>query len=320
MEVIVMKIERKEGGAVVTGPVRAGIGPFTGDGLDEALGLAIGLRPTGFGKAMLEAELLAGLSEEFGAISGAAIGEDAQDGDAMVLVEGDGLVKGGEDALGFFVWKEGGEGEAGMLIDGDVKRFDADPRVAHGAITGGTDAWRLEAAQLLDVEVEKITGRIAFVADEGRFWRFEGGEPVEPMAAQDAGKRGRGNAKDAADLRAGTALAAQGEDLSFEIRGSLARRTKRSRRAVVETLGEAGEFGAGKPAADGFFADAQGGGGVAQRAAGKRVTESHLGSRQRGQSGISVHVVRAEERGVECSSTTSLPNPFPADNLLKHHS
>ena len=37
-----------------------------------------------------------------------------------------------------------------------------------------------------------------------------------------------------------------------------------------------------------------------------------------GQGGIGVHVVRAGRRRVERASTTSLPNPRRADNLLKH--
>jgi hypothetical protein len=48
------------------------------------------------------------------------------------------------------------------------------------------------------------------------------------------------------------------------------------------------------------------------------VSRDHLGSRQRGKFGISVHVVRAGGRWVECSSTTILTDPFRADNVLKH--
>jgi hypothetical protein len=43
VEVIVMEIEREESGAVITGVVGAGVSPLTGEGLDEAFGLAIGL-------------------------------------------------------------------------------------------------------------------------------------------------------------------------------------------------------------------------------------------------------------------------------------
>ena len=37
-----------------------GVGPFPGEGLDEALGLAIGLGPIGPGEEVEDAELLAG--------------------------------------------------------------------------------------------------------------------------------------------------------------------------------------------------------------------------------------------------------------------
>jgi len=77
MEVTVMKVEREEGRAVVAGVIGTGLGPLAGDGLDEAFGFPVGLRSIRSGEAMLEAELLAGGGEELGAISGAAIGEDA---------------------------------------------------------------------------------------------------------------------------------------------------------------------------------------------------------------------------------------------------
>ncbi len=50
-----MKVVRKEGGAMVTGVVRPGISPFAGDGLDEALSLAIGLRAVRPGEVMFKA-------------------------------------------------------------------------------------------------------------------------------------------------------------------------------------------------------------------------------------------------------------------------
>ena len=80
-------------------------------------------------------------------------------------------------------------------------------------------------------------------------------------------------------------------------------------------------MGALEPLADGFFADAEGGRGGAQRAAGGAVREmivNQFGSHERGKCGISVHSVRAGWRAVERVSTTTLPEPFRADNLLKH--
>ena len=138
------------------------------------------------------------------------------------------------------------------------------------------------------------------------------------MAAQDAREGGLGNRQRHHDLSIGTALPAQSEDLGFEIGRRAARLAKRGRRAVLEPLGKAGRFGASQPAADGLFTDAESGGGSAQGAAELGMFKSHLSSPQRGQSGMSVQVVRAGGRGAECSSTTSLPNPFRADNVLKH--
>ena len=65
VEIIVVKEEREAGSALVAGVVWASVSPLAGDGLDEAFGLAIGLRAIGASEAMLEAELEAGLSKEF---------------------------------------------------------------------------------------------------------------------------------------------------------------------------------------------------------------------------------------------------------------
>ena len=318
MEVIVMKVVGKEAGSVVAGVIRACVGPLAGDGLDEAHGLAIGLRAVGSGEAVLDAELEAGGGEELGAVGGAAVGEEARNGDAVELVIGEGLAQGVEGAGDFFVWVEGDEGEAGMVVDGDVETLDAGAWIALGAVAGGADAGLGEAAQLLDVEVEEVAGEVAFVAEDGRFGRFEGGEAVEAVAAQDAGEGGLGDGQDHADLRIGTALAAEGEDLGFEFWGGLAGLAPWGGGMVGEPLGKVLGLGASEPAADGLFADAVSDRGGAQGETELLVGEGHLGSRQRGERGISVHVVRAGGRWVECSSTTSLPYPCRADNLLKH--
>jgi hypothetical protein len=318
MEVIVMKIDRQEGSSMVTGGIGTGISPLAGDGLDEAFGLAIGLRTIGFGEEVTQAEFFAGGGEELGTVSGAAIGQDTLDVDAMRLVEGDGLVERREDAGGLLVGLERGESNAGMIVDGDVEAFDAGTRITLGAITRGPDAGAGEAAQLLDVEVEEVAGSVAFIAEDRRFGRLQGGEAVEMMAAQNAGEGGFGDGQNHHDLGVGAALATEGEDLRLEIGGSPAGLTLGSGGVVLETLGKAGLPGASQPAADGLFTNAMSGGGHAQSAPELDVIASHLGSHQRGEFGISVHVVRAGGRGVECSSTTSLPDPFRADNLLKH--
>jgi hypothetical protein len=142
---------------------------------------------------------------------------------------------------------------------------------------------------------------------------------METVAAQDARQSGLGNRRqEEADLGVGAALAAQSEDLFFELRGSLAGLVARGRGAVIEARGRAGLAGAPEPLADGLFADAESGGGSTQRATLGEMKPDHFCSRARSQSGISVHVVRAAWREVECASTTSLLCASRADNLLKH--
>src|SRR5204863_5885393 len=140
-----------------------------------------------------EAELLAGGGEEFGAIGRAAVGEEALDLDAVAGVKGDGLAEGVEDAGGLFVGEEAGEGEAGVIVDGDVEALGAGAGVAVGAVAGGADAGACEAAQLLDVEVEEFARRGAFVTEDRRFWRLQRSEAVEAVTTQDAGKGGLGD-------------------------------------------------------------------------------------------------------------------------------
>ena len=65
VEVIVMEIEREERSAVITGVVGASVSPLAGDGLDEAFGLAIGLRAIGTGEEMTQAQIFASGGEEF---------------------------------------------------------------------------------------------------------------------------------------------------------------------------------------------------------------------------------------------------------------
>jgi hypothetical protein len=227
VKVIVMKVVRKEGSTVVTGVVGPGIGPLAGDGLDEAFGLAVGLGAIGFGEEMLEAELMAGGCEGLGAIGGAAIGEDLLDFDTVSGVEADGLLQSVKGAGSPFVWEQTSEGEAGVVVDGDVQGLDAGAWVAMSAVTSGADAWAMKAAELLDVEVKEVAWGVAFVAQRRRFGRFQRREAVEMMAAQDAGEGGLGDGENHPDLSVRAALAAQSEDLGFELGAGLARLGKR---------------------------------------------------------------------------------------------
>ena len=92
----------------------------------------------------------------------------------------------------------------------------------------------------------------------------------------------------------------------------------RGGRTILQARGETGLAGAFEPAAEGLFADAESGGGGPEGAAVGSEVGDHFGSRQRGESGISVHSVRAGWRAAGRPATTSLHDPTRADNLLKH--
>ena len=231
MEIVVVEVEREEGGAMVTGVVGAGVGPLAGDGLDEAFRLAIGLGAIRSGETMLDPELAASGGEEFGAVSGAAIREEALDGDAVVLVESEGLVESVQGAGDFFIGEKAGESEARVIVDGDVEGFDAGTGIAVGAITGGADAWASETAKLFNIQMKEFAGERAFVTDDGRFG-FQGSEAMEAVAAKDAGESGFGDGESHLDLSIGAALAAESEDLGFELGGDFARLAK-GRRGMI---------------------------------------------------------------------------------------
>ena len=88
--------------------------------------------------------------------------------------------------------------------------------------------------------------------------------------------------------------------------------------AIVETPREVGLAGAIEPFADGLFGDGEGRGASAEGGASGEVMGDHFGSHERGECGISVHSVRVGWLGVESASTTNLPDPQSADNVLKH--
>ena len=185
---------------------------------------------------MLETQLLAGGGKEFGAISRAAIGEDALDLDAVVLVKSDGLVERGEDAGSFFIGEETGKSDSGMVIDGDVQAFHSSARVAMGTIAGGADAGLVKTAKLFNIKMKELPWSGTFVADDRRFGWFEGPEAIKAMALEDTGKGSFGDGEHHEDLGIGTALATEGEDLGFEVGRRLAWLAVRDGGMIIQPL------------------------------------------------------------------------------------
>ena len=81
-----------------------------------------------------------------GAVGGAVVGHDGGDFDFVAGKEVDALAEGGDGAWDFFVFEDGGETEAGVIVDGDVEGFGAGALIAIGAVTCGADARFMESA------------------------------------------------------------------------------------------------------------------------------------------------------------------------------
>ncbi len=211
MPVVVVEERVEALGALSGMGVGVSVSPFAEGGLDEALGLAIGLWGVGSCEAVLEAEGGDGVAHGVGAVAGAIVGVDALGGDAVPGKEGEGGVEESDGAAGGLVREELGEGETGMVVDGDVEEL---PTGAWGvivlAVAGDAVAGAHDARELLDIEMDELTRVLAFIAAERR-WRLERGEHFG-VTVEKARDRSAGELGGAGDLKARQLAAAQRQD------------------------------------------------------------------------------------------------------------
>src|SRR3954451_14005581 len=156
MPVVSVQPERQRGGAVVRGWVGLSVGPFAQGGLDKALSLAGCLGRIRLGPDVLETEIAAGRAEGLGAIAGTIVGHHTGNRDAEVRVVGDRGLEEGDRALLLLVGEDLREGYAGGVVDADVDELppNAPALVLTGSIPGDAIADPVEAAELLDIDVD----------------------------------------------------------------------------------------------------------------------------------------------------------------------
>src|SRR5947209_19206095 len=146
------------------------IGPFAQAGLDEALGLAVGLGRIGLGPDMFEAEPLAQPAEGKRFVAGAVVGHHSHDLDAEALVVGQsGYEVGGGTALPL-VGHDLGEGDARVVVDGHMDELPAEsfaarsPIALPSAIAGDAVANAIDPAEPLNIEVDHLARMLTLVA------------------------------------------------------------------------------------------------------------------------------------------------------------
>ena len=168
----------------------SGIGPLAQSGLDEAFGFAVGLRRVRPSAAMFEPHLETSVAELVGAIAAAVIGEQGANGDATASEEVNRILEESDGGVGPLIGEDASEGQARVVVDGDVQSLP--PRMfmlaTPTAIAPPNDL--LEAGHAFDVEMEKIARKGMLIADHRRSG-MQIAPAAETSAAQNAADGGR---------------------------------------------------------------------------------------------------------------------------------
>ena len=146
----------------------SGIGPLAQSGLDEAFGFAVGLRRVRASAAVFEAHLQTSLAKLVGAIAAAVIGEQGADDDAVASEKVNRILEEGDGGVGLLIGEDASEGQAGVIVDGDVQGLPTGMFVLTAAAAIAAPRDLLEAGHALDIEMEKIAGTGMLIAHDRR--------------------------------------------------------------------------------------------------------------------------------------------------------
>jgi hypothetical protein len=231
--VVVVQPDRQLAAPVGGGAVGHGIGPVLEHGLDEALGLAVGLGRVGPGPQVAQAERLAGLAEEMAAVAGAVVGHDPAHADAVAGEPDHCPSEEARAAVAGLVVQDLDIGEPGMVVDADVDKLPADAIVLAAPGPGDAMAGLVEAGELLDVEMDQIAGSGALVTAHRLLGRKRG-QAVQAEAHELGGDGRAGQVKAACDFLAGHPALAQAHDQGLPALGDPRRHMARPRRAIEQ--------------------------------------------------------------------------------------
>ena len=134
--IVTMEPSWQLGSAFFRGVVGLGISPFAQAGLDEALGLAVGLGRIGPGADVLEAKTLAGFAEGNGLVAGAVVRHDTLDRYPEAHIVGDSRLEEGDGPSAFLVLHDLTEGDPGSVVDADMHVLTGAQVALAGSIAG----------------------------------------------------------------------------------------------------------------------------------------------------------------------------------------
>jgi hypothetical protein len=226
--------------SIAVGAIRPGVGPLVEQGLDEPLGLAVGLGPERPGPLVADLEPPEDVAIGVAAIARAVVGQHPLDPDPDLGELGDRQLDRPRGALAALVDDRYDDGVAAGVVDEDLEMVVADAAILGPRQTLSTTSPPAAAsrhpAELLVVLVDEGARMAGHVADRS------GGHPVGIAQAVQAGPP-----EDAVDRRAGMAgqrgqagravppTSAGRDDRGGHLVGRAAWRAMRSRAAVLES-------------------------------------------------------------------------------------
>ncbi len=152
--------------------IEAGIGPLADSGLNKAFGFAVGAWSVDAGANMFKLEFAASGGEAVGVEAGTIVGHDAAHYDAKTCEVQHRFPKKLAGGRGGFIRQHSGESHAGMVVDGDIKKFPTGSAGFVLRITGHSMAGLGDACEFFDVDMQEIPGMGMFVTDDGNL-RFQ---------------------------------------------------------------------------------------------------------------------------------------------------
>src|SRR5271169_3170332 len=138
----------------------------------------------------------------------------------MLGIESQSLAQEIDGRYGLLIGKQLGEGEAGVVVDGDMQGLPAEVSTARAATsTIATNGNPLKTGPSLDVEVQQIAGTRVLIALHGRCG-MEIAPATEMSTAKDAADSGRTQSGGAGDVIGRTLLVPQFDNALAQPRGN----------------------------------------------------------------------------------------------------
>ena len=234
MPVVVVKPRLKLGISFNRVEVSASINPFSERGLNETFGLTVGAWSVGTSEAMASFKLDNGVAKGMGTITVTIIGEQATGGNAQAGIKRNCSAKKINSSGGGEARQDLSKGDTGVVIDGDMEILPTG-MVFTAATAIGTDNDVREAAQLLDIQVEKITGSGMLVANQGNR-RLQMAPAIETKTAKNTAHGSAAEASDFGDGKTGQALTAKLLNALNRIKPGAARTAKWTGGTIEETI------------------------------------------------------------------------------------